>query len=193
MKVPESVAHLLESRGQPVPAELDEAVVASFRSRIDHNAYSHLSEAEAANIACYMAASFQRHPSRKRTDPNHERLVDPRLSSRIDGVESQVVVLTTEILPKLRGDISEEIRQLQTNLEQLDTRYVKDDEFSAVAETLLRRINQLEARLHRQLEWIDTMSSPLYKRIWWWLCGWRWRTLGRWYGSDTKRWPPVSR
>lgn len=46
----------------------------------------------------------------------------------------------------------------------------------------------------RQLEkWVDTFSSPLYKRIWFWLRGWRWRALGRWRGPDQSKWPPANK
>lgn len=44
-------------------------------------------------------------------------------------------------------------------------------------------------RTVRLEEWVDTISSPLYKRIVFWLHGWRWRTLGRWRGADRSRWP----
>ena len=30
-------------------------------------------------------------------------------------------------------------------------------------------------------EWQDTVSSPLYKRVWFWLNGWNFFSLGRWY------------
>ncbi len=38
----------------------------------------------------------------------------------------------------------------------------------------------LAHRLHAVEEWIDVMSSPLWKRVWFVLCGWRWKHLGRW-------------
>ncbi len=44
-------------------------------------------------------------------------------------------------------------------------------------------------RVHRLEEWVDTFSSPLYKRVVFWLRGWRWRTLGRWRGADRSQWP----
>lgn len=40
---------------------------------------------------------------------------------------------------------------------------------------------QLAARVRRLEEWVETVSAPVYKRLWWWLCGYRWKTLGRWY------------
>lgn len=41
-------------------------------------------------------------------------------------------------------------------------------------------------------KWVDTFSSPLYKRLWFFLRGYRWRTLGRWRGSDLSQWPPAT-
>jgi hypothetical protein len=39
----------------------------------------------------------------------------------------------------------------------------------------------LAKRLHAVESWQDTCSSSLYKRLSWWLQGYRWRRLGRWY------------
>ena len=48
----------------------------------------------------------------------------------------------------------------------------------------------LAARVHTCEEWIDVVSSPLWKRVWFVLSGWRWRHLGRWVGrSEHGRWP----
>lgn len=48
----------------------------------------------------------------------------------------------------------------------------------------------LAARVQRCEEWIDVVSSPLWKRAWFVLTGWRWRHLGRWIGrSEHGRWP----
>lgn len=47
----------------------------------------------------------------------------------------------------------------------------------------------LARRLHQCEDWIDTVSSPLYKRLWFVLHGWRWKRLGRWTGPDTTAWP----
>jgi len=39
-----------------------------------------------------------------------------------------------------------------------------------------------ETRYTRECQdWIDTFSSPILKRIWFWLKGYRWKRLGRWY------------
>lgn len=55
---------------------------------------------------------------------------------------------------------------------------------------LEREVNKLHDRIIRLEEWADVISSPLYKRVWFVLCGWRWKTLGRWRGIETKQWPP---
>ena len=34
-------------------------------------------------------------------------------------------------------------------------------------------------------EYIDTISSPLRKRIWWWFGGYKFRCVGRWYKKET--------
>lgn len=38
----------------------------------------------------------------------------------------------------------------------------------------------LSSRIVECRDWIDVVSSPLYKRVWFVLCGWRWKHLGRW-------------
>lgn len=52
-------------------------------------------------------------------------------------------------------------------------------------------VNQgvLAARLTRLEDWVDVVSSPLYKRVWFVLTGWRWARLGRWRGPDVTGWP----
>jgi len=37
--------------------------------------------------------------------------------------------------------------------------------------------------LHEVEEYVDTVSSPLYKRIWWIFQGYRFRKVGRWYNK----------
>lgn len=32
-------------------------------------------------------------------------------------------------------------------------------------------------------EYIDTVSSPVYKRLWWWLGGYHFTKVGRWYSK----------
>jgi hypothetical protein len=43
--------------------------------------------------------------------------------------------------------------------------------------TLRRQVNAMEERL-------DTVCSPLYKRLWWVMCGFRFHRVGRWWPSD---------
>ena len=42
----------------------------------------------------------------------------------------------------------------------------------------------LAARVRRLEEWVETFSAPIHKRAWWWLQGFRWKTLGRWYPPE---------
>lgn len=40
---------------------------------------------------------------------------------------------------------------------------------------------ELARRIHKLEDWQDVIgSSALLKRIWWVLCGWRWKHIGRW-------------
>lgn len=50
-------------------------------------------------------------------------------------------------------------------------------------DVLKRQVTSLRRQVQALIEWQDTVSSPLYKRLWWWLCGYRFRTVGRWYGQ----------
>lgn len=43
--------------------------------------------------------------------------------------------------------------------------------------TMAKRIRDLE-------EYVDTVSSPMWKRIWFVIQGWRFRQLGRWYKAS---------
>lgn len=52
--------------------------------------------------------------------------------------------------------------------------------------TLRHNYLALARRLHAAEEYIDTVSSPLYKRLWWVCCGYRFRTVGRWYPPKWK-------
>lgn len=45
-------------------------------------------------------------------------------------------------------------------------------------------------QLQQQAEFIDTVTSPLWKRIIWWFEGFYFRKVGRWYAPHwTPRWP----
>lgn len=59
--------------------------------------------------------------------------------------------------------------------------------------SLRTNYQSLAARLHRVEDWIDTVSSPLYKRLWFVACGFRWKRLGRWRAPmPMAPWPPRS-
>lgn len=64
----------------------------------------------------------------------------------------------------------------------------KIDILRAEIEGLKAEINSLKAnriamgkRVRHLEKYIDTVSSPLWKRIWFVIQGWRFRQLGRWY------------
>jgi hypothetical protein len=50
-------------------------------------------------------------------------------------------------------------------------------------DALKRQVLSLRREVHYLHEWLDTVCSPLYMRIWWWLCGWKFYTVGRWYAE----------
>jgi hypothetical protein len=56
-------------------------------------------------------------------------------------------------------------------------------------DVLKRQVHALRQQVHTLDEWVDTVSSPLYKRLWWSLCGFRFRRVGRWWPS--KRYPDL--
>jgi hypothetical protein len=56
-----------------------------------------------------------------------------------------------------------------------------DDE--SEIEVLSRQVKSLRQQVQRHDEWIDTMSSSVFKRIWWVIQGYRWHRVGRWYGK----------
>lgn len=56
--------------------------------------------------------------------------------------------------------------------------------FEQEIDVLKRQVHSLRKQVQRQGEWLDTVNSPLYKRIWWWIKGYNFHTLGRWYDKD---------
>jgi len=50
-------------------------------------------------------------------------------------------------------------------------------------DVLKRQMLSLRRQIQQIAEWQDTVSSPLYKRVWYWLQGYRWRRVGRWYSK----------
>lgn len=58
------------------------------------------------------------------------------------------------------------MEELRVRIESLEVNRMRD----------AQRIRALE-------KYMDTVSSPLYKRLWWVLRGYRFRQVGRWYGN----------
>ena len=46
---------------------------------------------------------------------------------------------------------------------------------------LKRQVQSLRIEVRHLTEWQDVLISPLWKRVWFWVCGYRWKRLGRWY------------
>ena len=53
----------------------------------------------------------------------------------------------------------------------------------AEIEALKRQHNSLADQICEIRELLDTVCSFPLKRIWWFICGWRFYRLGRWYGN----------
>lgn len=51
-------------------------------------------------------------------------------------------------------------------------------------DVLKRQMQALRRNYNRLDAWLDTVNSPLYKRVWFWMRGYRFYRLGRWYGKD---------
>ena len=60
------------------------------------------------------------------------------------------------------------------------------DQITAEVESL--RVNRVRdaARLRAVEEYIDTVSSPLWKRVWFVIQGYRFRRVGRWYAKTAE-------
>ncbi len=50
-------------------------------------------------------------------------------------------------------------------------------------DVLKRQIISLRRQIQQHDEWLDTVNSPFWKRLWWWCRGWRFHRVGRWYGD----------
>lgn len=48
-------------------------------------------------------------------------------------------------------------------------------------DVLERQMKSVRREAQQQHEWLDTICSPPWKRLWWLLRGWRFYRLGRWY------------
>lgn len=49
-------------------------------------------------------------------------------------------------------------------------------------DVLKRQMLSVRRQLQEHDEWLDTVNSPLFKRIWWWFQGFLFYRVGRWYG-----------
>ena len=57
-------------------------------------------------------------------------------------------------------------------------------------EVLKRQVASLRREVRVLTEYVDTVSSPLWKRLVWWCEGFYFRKVGRWYlPTWTPRWP----
>lgn len=58
-------------------------------------------------------------------------------------------------------------------------------------EVLKRQVKSLRERQKHLDEFMDCLTSPMWKRIVWWFCGFYLRKVGRWYGPITYQppWP----
>lgn len=56
-------------------------------------------------------------------------------------------------------------------------------EVDQAIDVLQRQVTSLRREVHALQEWQDTVSSPIYKRLWWVLLGFRWNHVGRWRGA----------
>jgi hypothetical protein len=51
-------------------------------------------------------------------------------------------------------------------------------------DVLKRQMLSLRRQVQQHDEWIDTMSSSVFRRAWWVFQGYRWHRIGRWRGGD---------
>lgn len=58
------------------------------------------------------------------------------------------------------------------------------DDLSARLTSARLNYQHLAKRVRALEEYVDTVSSPLHRRVWWWVCGYRFRTVGRWYPPE---------
>lgn len=70
--------------------------------------------------------------------------------------------------------MEEKIEKLERELNQIKFEH----------ETLKRQMKGLRKQMNKYDAWLDTVNSPIYKRVWWFLQGYRFYRLGRWYGNN---------
>jgi len=58
-------------------------------------------------------------------------------------------------------------------------------------DVLKRQVLALRRQMKGCTEFVDVVSSPLWKRVIWWFCGFYFRKVGRWAGrlNYQPRWP----
>lgn len=49
------------------------------------------------------------------------------------------------------------------------------------------QVRELRRQAVRMDHWHNTMHSPWYKRLWWWVQGYRMLSLGTWYRAPWNR------
>lgn len=52
-------------------------------------------------------------------------------------------------------------------------------------DVLRRQVTYLRMVVRDCTQHVDCVTSPLWKRIWWWFGGFYFRKVGRWYSYDT--------
>jgi hypothetical protein len=65
---------------------------------------------------------------------------------------------------------------------------LKSPELSALeqrADILERQVRSLRREVREWTELVDTIASPPWKRVWWFMRGYRLWKVGRWYGDET--------
>ena len=63
--------------------------------------------------------------------------------------------------------------------------WLKKDEEITDLDVLRRQVKYLRMIARDFSQYIDCVTSPLHRRIWWWIGGYHFRKVGRWYGRET--------
>lgn len=53
-------------------------------------------------------------------------------------------------------------------------------------DVLKKQVKELRKMSIDFYEYVDTVSSPLYKRVWWWFGGYCFGKVGRWYSKESR-------
>jgi hypothetical protein len=66
----------------------------------------------------------------------------------------------------------------------------REGELRTIVNAQARQIASLRREVRVLTKYVDTVSSPLWKRLIWWAEGFYFRKVGRWYAPGwTPRWP----